>query len=470
VIGTDGGHDGRTQSAAVAVEGIRAPGHAPMPRLVRVHQAFTTPGRCDVEADIHRQIDAPDIARRIPRGRVAVAVGSRGVAEIPLITKAVVSALRRHGAQPFIVPAMGSHGGATAEGQREVLAGLGVTEASAGAPIVSSMEVVELGRLADGSGVFWDREAHQAGAAVAVGRVKPHTAFRGGIESGLVKMAVIGIGKQRGAQSMHAPGFGEFAARLIEGYGIVAQRAPLLFGVATVEDAYDVPVEVAVLPPEAFLSHEPALLERARSLMPRLPVAEADVLVVQEIGKNISGDGMDPNITGRYPTPFASGGPTFRKIAVLDLTAETQGNANGVGMAELIAQRVLEKMDLRATYMNALTSTVIDSVRLPMVLATDRDVLDAAVLTAPRIDGGETRLVYIRNTLAVADVAVSEALVPALLPHAHAAAGAAPTLLEFTERGALRAPLDPVSAAGRADKEVREGGPGVPRRRDPGNF
>lgn len=449
--GRSGGNwaDGAFDRAAVAVQGIRAPQTVPLPRVVRVVQEFTTPGRCDVEGEIRRQIDTPGIARRIPKGPVAVAVGSRGVGEIALITKAVVDALRRHGAQPFVVPAMGSHGGATAEGQREVLAGLGVTEAAVGARIVSSMEVVELGRLADGSGVYWDREAYQAGAAVAVGRVKPHTAFRGVIESGLVKMAVIGIGKQRGAQSMHAPGFGRFADRLVEGYAIVARRAPLLFGVATVEDAYDVPVDVAVVPPEEFLDREPALLERARGLMPRLPVAEADVLVVQEIGKNISGDGMDPNITGRYPTPFATGGPVIRKIAVLDLTAETQGNANGIGMADLVAQRVLRKMDLPATYMNALTSTVIDSVRLPMVLATDRDVLDAAVLTAPRIDGGEPRLVYIRNTLALREVAVSEALLPALLPHAHTPAAAEPAALVFSDEGTLRPPLGPVPVGAR---------------------
>jgi hypothetical protein len=434
--------------ATVAVQGIRSPATAALPPMVRVRQEFPTPGRCDVEAEIRRQIEHPDIVRRIPAGPVAVAVGSRGVAEIPRITKTVVDALRRHGARPFVVPAMGSHGGATADGQRDVLAGLGVTEPAVGAPIVSSMEVIEIGRLGDGSGVFWDREAYQAGAAVVIGRVKPHTAFRGTVESGLVKMAVIGIGKQRGASSMHAPGFGGFADRLIAAYGVVAQRAPLVFGVATVEDAYDVPVEVAVVPPEAFLDREPALLERARGLMARLPVMEADVLVVQEIGKNISGDGMDPNITGRYPTPFASGGPVIRKIAVLDLTAETQGNANGVGMADLIAQRVLEKMDLRATYMNALTSTVIDSVRLPMVLATDRDVLDAAVLTAPRLDGGAPRIVYIRNTLAIGDVAVSDALVPDLMPHA-SVAGNSPFALAFGPDGALHPPLAPVPVAGR---------------------
>ncbi len=415
------------------------PPSASLPRMVRVAQKFPSPGRCDVEAEIARQIASPEIARRIPRGgRIAVAVGSRGIAEIARITAATVSALRHAGAEPFIIPAMGSHGGATADGQREVLAHLGVTEASAGAPIVSSMDVVELGRLRDGSGVYWDRHAHEA-AAVVIGRVKSHTAFHGRIESGLIKMAVIGVGKQRGAQSMHAPGFGGFDARLIEAWEVVRRHAPLLFGVAVVEDAYDAPVEVAVVPPEAMLDREPVLLDRARSLMARLPVAAADVLLVQEIGKNISGDGMDPNITGRYPTPFASGGPSIRKIAVLDLTAETQGNANGVGLADFIAQRVLEKIDLEATYMNALTSTVAETVQLPMILGTDRDVVSAALLTAPVSAPGAPTLVYIRNTLALGEVAVSEGLVPHLESHARAVSDPAP--LSFAGDGTLVPPL-----------------------------
>jgi hypothetical protein len=424
----------------VTIAGIPVPAMVPVPEMVRVVQRFASPGRCDVEGEIHRQIDSPEIASRIPRGgRVAVAVGSRGIAELDLITAAVIAALRRHGAEPFIVPAMGSHGGATAEGQREVLASLGVTEARVGAPVVSSMETVELGRLADGSGVHWDRRAFEAGAAVVVGRVKPHTAFRGPIESGLVKMAVIGVGKQRGAQSMHAPGFGRMAERLLEAWEIVRRTAPLLFGVAVVEDAYDAPVEVAAVPPEAWLEREPALLERARRLMPRLPVEAADVLVVQEIGKNISGDGMDPNITGRYPTPYASGGPELRKVVVLDLTPETHGNANGIGLADFISQRVVEKIDLRATYTNALTSTVAETVRLPMVLATDRDALAAAMLTAPSPDPDRPRVVYVRNTLALREVAVSTSLLPDLEPHARAVSGPAP--LSFLDDGSLVSPL-----------------------------
>jgi len=416
--------------------------------MVRVAQRFQSPGRCDLAAEISRQIAAPEISRRIPRGgRVAVAVGSRGIAEIDRIAAATVAALRAHGAEPFIIPAMGSHGGATAEGQRDVLASLGVTEAAVGAPIVASMDVVELGRLPDGSAVYWDREAHAAGAAVTIGRVKPHTAFHGRIESGLIKMAVIGVGKQRGAQSIHAPGFAAFDVRLIQAWEVVRRRAPLLFGVAVIEDAYDVPAEIAVVPPEAVLDREPALLDRARSLMARLPVAVADVLIVQEIGKNISGDGMDPNITGRYPTPFATGGPAIRKIAVLDLTAETHGNANGMGLADFVTQRLVEKLDLAATYMNALTSTVAEAVRLPMVLGTDRDAVAAALGTAPPAEGGRPRVVYIRNTLALGEVAVSEALVADLESHARPVSE--PGLLSFSDDGTLAPPLAAVAAGTR---------------------
>ncbi len=445
---------GARHSRPVAVAGIRAPAPVVFPRMIRVVQRFPTPGRCDVEAEVARQVGALETAGRIPRGRrVAIAVGSRGIGALDRITAAVVSSLRRGGAEPVIVPAMGSHGGATAEGQREVLASLGITEARVGAPVVSSMDVVELGRLADGSGVYWDREAYEAGAAVVVCRVKPHTAFRGRVESGLIKMATIGLGKQRGAQSLHAPGFAGFGDRLLEAWEIVRRRAPLLFGVAVVEDAYDQPVEIAVLPPEAWRDREPALLDRARRLMARLPVRAADVLVVQEIGKNVSGDGMDPNITGRYPTPYASGGPQIRKIVVLGLTPETHGNANGIGLADFITQRALGTIDLHATYMNALTSTVAETVRLPMVLATDRDAIAAAILTAPGPGPGQVRLVYIRNTLALGEVAVSTSLGSALEPHARPASEPAP--LSFAADGTLLPPLAAAAAAGPARGDFR---------------
>ena len=431
---------------SVVVHGVRTPVSPSLPRMVRVSQTFSSPGECDIGRELRRQFADPEILRRVPRnGKVAVAVGSRGVAKIREITRGVVQFLRDQGAQPFIVPAMGSHGGATAEGQLEVLESLGVTEAGVGAPIVSSMEVVELGRLTGGSAVYWDRRAYEAGAAVVIGRVKPHTAFRGRVESGLIKMAVIGVGKQRGAHALHAPGFGQFATRVLEAWDIVRAKAPLLFGVAVVEDAYDVPVEIAVVPAESFLDREPPMLERARNLMARLPIQDIDVLVVQEIGKNISGDGMDPNVTGRYPTPFACGGPVIRKIAVLDLTPETCGNANGIGLADFVPQRVLEKIDLEATYMNALTSTVTESVRLPLVMATDRDAVEAAVVAAPVPSPGLEKVVYVRNTLALGELAVSEAALPDLASHATPAGVAEP--LVFSEDGVLVSPIQETTPA-----------------------
>ncbi|HKV44757.1 MAG TPA: lactate racemase domain-containing protein [bacterium] len=420
--------------------GIRAPREVPLPAMVRVSQRWPTPGRCDVDAEIHRRIDAPEIARRIPKGgRVAVAVGSRGVAEIDRITAAVVAAVKRHGATPFVFPAMGSHGGATAEGQVEVLAALGVTEARIGAPIASAMEVVELGRLADGSGVYWDRNAHAADAVVVVGRVKPHTLFRGPIESGLIKMSVIGAGKQRGAMSIHATGPNDLGPRLLEAWPIVREKTPLAFGVAVVEDAYDIPVEIAVVPSEAFLEREPALLARARDLMPSLPVRDIDVLIVQEIGKNISGDGMDPNITGRYLS-HVTGGPTIRRIVVLDLTEETHGNATGIGMADLTVRRVVDKIDLESTYTNGITAAITEGSRLPVIMVSDRDAIWTALLTTQRpTPPGTERIVYIRSTLALGEVAVSTALVSHLAAHAKVASP--PLALGFSDDGTLVSPL-----------------------------
>lgn len=437
------------QSAAGGLRGIRAPREVRLPEMVRVVQRWASPGRCDVAAEVRRCLQAPEIARRIPRGgRVAVAVGSRGIAEIDAIASAVVAALKHHGAVPFVVPAMGSHGGATAEGQTEVLAALGVTEARVGAPVVSAMDVVELGRLRDGSEICWDRNAHAAAAVVVIGRVKPHTLFRGPFESGLIKMSVIGLGKQRGAMSIHATGPDTLGARLAEAWEIVRQRAPIAFGVAVVEDAYDVPVEIAAVPADEIIEQEPALLARARGLMASLPARDIDVLIVQEIGKNISGDGMDPNITGRYLSRV-TGGPAVRRVVVLDLTEETHGNATGIGMADLVSQRVVDKIDLEPTYMNGITAAITEGSRLPMIMLSDRDAIWTAALTAHRPLVGEERIVYIRNTLALGEVAVSRALIPHLEPHATVAS--APFALEFTRDGALVPPLDPARVGARPD-------------------
>ena len=390
----------------------------PLPALAHVHYDMATPAPlADVAAAVHAQVVRPEVAALLSQGqRVAIGVGSRGIGRLAEIVTALVAALRGLGVEPFIIPAMGSHGGATAEGQRAVLAHLGITEGRVGAPIEASMETVEVGRTPDGVPVRLDRLAVAADGIVFVGRVKPHTAFRGPYESGLAKMIAIGLGKQEGAAACHAAGFGQMA-RLVPALAAVAiERAPLRFGLAVLENAHDLPYKIEAVPAAHILAEEPALLDEARLAMPRLPFDALDVLVIDEIGKNISGDGADPNITGRYPTPYASGGPEVNKIVVLDLAAASDGNANGIGLADFTTMRLARKMDLGRTYPNALTSTVARPVALPLVLPCDRLALAAALLTCNAV-GRAPRLLRIANTLRLEEIIVSESLLPAVARH-----------------------------------------------------
>ncbi len=278
-----------------------------LPQVARVRYEMPThPPIADVRAAVAaalRHVDLADMVR--PGQRIAIGVGSRGIARLAEIVAALVAELRAVGAEPFVVPTMGSHGGATAEGQREVLAYLGVTAERVGAPVISRMETTEVGRAADGTPVHVDTAALAADGIVFVARVKPHTAFRGPYESGLAKMIAIGLGKQAGAAACHARGFGHIA-RMIPALAEVAlARAPIRFGLAVLENAHDQPYKLLAVPAARILADEPALLEEAKRAMPRIPFEQLDVLVIDEIGKNISGDGADPNITGRYPTPNA---------------------------------------------------------------------------------------------------------------------------------------------------------------------
>jgi hypothetical protein len=382
-----------------------------LPPMARVAYDIPTPAQIDdVAGVVHEEVQRSEVARSLRSGqRVAIGVGSRGVGRLPAIVTALVSELRALGTEPFIVPSMGSHGGATAEGQREVLLNLGVTPERVGAAIESQMDTVEIGRAADGTPVRLDRLAAAADGIVFVARVKPHTAFRGTYESGLAKMIAIGLGKQAGAATCHARGFGEMARMVPMLAEVALARAPIRFGLAVLENAHDEPFKILAVPTEQILALEPALLDQARAAMPRIPFQQLDVLVIDQIGKDISGDGADPNITGRYPTPYASGGPVVTKQVVLDLTDETDGNANGIGTADFTTLRAARKMDLGRTYPNGLTSTVVGPVRLPMVLPSDRLALAAAVLTCNAV-GRETRLMRIANTLQLTESWVSPGL------------------------------------------------------------
>lgn len=383
----------------------------PLPRMVKVRQHFHAPEIDDVASAVRRAIAEAGVLPRIaPGDRVAIAVGSRGVADIPTIAREVVRAIAAVGGQPFLVPAMGSHGGATAEGQREVLESLGVTEAFVGAPIVSSMDVVEVGRLPNGLPVYTDKHAYQADKIVVINRIKPHTAFRGPVESGLLKMITIGLGKQKGAEAAHAYSFKYMAEHVLEMAKMVIARAPIVFGVGTIENAYDRPAKIVAIPAEKLVDEEPKLLVEAKALMPKIAFTPLDVLVVDEIGKDISGDGMDPNITGRYGTPYASGGVEAARTVVLRLTEKTHGNANGIGLADITTRDVFESIDWEKGYANALTSTVVGTVKLPMFLDTGELAVKAAIKTCNAFDLTRVRLVRIKNTLHLKDIWISESL------------------------------------------------------------
>ena len=364
-----------------------------------MEQHFDPSHVANLAETIAHELERPHTGDHLrPGARVALAVGSRGIVRLAEITRAVAEEVRRRGATPFVVPAMGSHGGATAEGQRQILAGYGVDEPAVGAPVHSSMDTVELGRLPDGTPVYFDRAASEADGIILINRIKPHTGFHGPIESGLVKMIAIGLGKHRGAGAMHHRGYPSFSRLLPEVARFSMSCMPILFGVAVVENAFGQIAHLEAVPAAHILAREPELLTLARERMGRLLVERLDLLIVDEIGKNISGIGMDPNITGRFEEPSVVGGVQIQKIVVLRLTPETHGNAYGIGMADVTTQDVLEGIDFAATYTNAATSAVLAAARVPVVAPTARDAVVLAYRTLTGVTPGQAKIVRIRNT------------------------------------------------------------------------
>lgn len=339
-----------------------------------------------------------------PGARVAVAVGSRGISCLALVVHALLEELHALDASPFLVPAMGSHGGGTASTQRAILEDAGLHPDQTGVPILSSMETVQVGATPDGMPVFLDANAARADGIIVINRIKPHTSFRGRWESGLLKILAVGLGKARGATEIHRHGVADAfpaAAR------IILERLPVIAGVGIVESDHR-PAEIVVLPAGRIAAEEPGLLERARELMPRVPLEPLDLLLVQEMGKDISGLGMDTNVIGMWRRLGGPVSPLFKVVAVLTLTERSHGNALGLGMADLITQRLRDAIDMEATYTNALTAGNFPAARIPLTLPTDRDVVEAALAQAKP---GEARVVFIRNTLELGHLWVSEPLI-----------------------------------------------------------
>ena len=336
----------------------------------------------------------------------------RGISHIAEIIATVVKEVKDLGGDPFIVPSMGSHGEATSEGQIAVLKSYGITENFVVAPIRSSMEVVKIGEIREGVPVLMDKIAFNSDAIIAVNRVKPHTSFRGPIESGLMKMLAVGLGKHAGACLVHSFGSRGLREMVPQAAHIMLKEANVVLGIAIIENAYDQTAKMVAVEPEDFEKVEPSLLKEACQLMPRLPFDKIDLLIVDEIGKNISGTGMDTNIIGRLmirgEKEFEK--PRVDKIVALDLTSESHGNAIGIGLADITVRRLVNKINYRATYANVLTSGFLNRANIPPTFETDKDAIATALETLRRIEPAKARVVRIQNTLALETIYISEIL------------------------------------------------------------
>ncbi len=388
------------------------------PKMFAARQMFPASVPLNIPAVLRQEFEASNgLLRLKPGARIAVAVGSRGITNLPAIVRGVVENLKSSGAQPFIIPAMGSHGGATPEGQREILEEYGISESAMGVPIRASMEVERIGRTEEGVDVFCSVEALRSDGIVIINRVKPHTDFSGTLGSGILKMIVIGLGKRAGAAACHATASRHGYERAIRSIAKVTLRsAPILCGVAIVENQFHDTARLGVLKPTEIEDREKVFLEEARRLMPRLPFDDIDLLIVDRIGKNISGAGMDPNVTGRWthghltsPGSDNQARPTIRRIFVRELTPETRGNAIGIGSADLTTTRLVNAMDKRVTYVNALTALSPQSAKIPIHFDTDREAIEQALASLAISDARQAKVVRIADTLSLANLEVSEA-------------------------------------------------------------
>lgn len=412
-------------------------GYDHYPKLVKVRQNFETPELPDVEAEARRQLARPEVASLVkPGARLAVLVGSRGIYAIDRIVRTVLDELKALGAEPFIVPAMASHGGATAQGQRDLLASYGITEQAMGVEIRSDMVPEQIGVTPSGVKVYFDVNALHADGVIPINRIKCHTAFRGATESGLMKILAIGAGKQMGAESLHSHGADTFATLLPEVYEVICRHAKVLFGVGIVENANERTAILEAIPAAQIHDREVELLKLANQYMPKILIDEFDGLIVGETGKNYSGDGMDPNIMGRFAVPNMTGGACYQRMALLDVSEESHGNAVGMGLADVVPQSLVAKANFAFMYMNAFTSKmVIPLVKIPIVAKDDRDAIGVMLRSCCRVEYGKERVVAIPNTLNLKEIWISESLLPVVESDPRFTVVGRPQPMEFDVQG-----------------------------------
>lgn len=382
-----------------------------LPEMFKVRQLFD---KKSIQSDeipnkIYQMLSEKKFADKIKSGmRIAITAGSRGICNADIIIRTIADFVKNKKAEPFIVPAMGSHGGATAEGQRNILAQLQITEEFCGCPICSSMKTVNIGKTEDGMEAFIDKFAAEADGIIVFCRIKPHTAFRGKFESGVMKMLSVGLGKQKGADNCHKKGFERMAENISKLGTLILEKAPVLFAVCVIENAFDDTKKIVVLDKTEIECQEPKLLKEAFDEMPCIQFDSCDVLIVDEIGKNFSGEGMDPNITGTFITPFASGGISAQKVVVLGMSKQTHGNGFGIGSADCTTRKAVKDIDLETMYINGITSTVLLGAKLPCIFENDMQAIKAAIKTCVIEEGKDISIVRISNSLQLEYIILSK--------------------------------------------------------------
>jgi len=383
-----------------------------LPQMFQVKQHFSRNKIIDIKKTIRAQLDMRTDTKKLAGKRLAITVGSRGISGLIPVLEETIKYLRSYGAEPFIVPSMGSHGSAKSEGQLQILAGYGITEEALNVPILSSMDVVEVAKMPDGIPLYLDRIAAEADGIILCNKIKPHADFKGNFESGLLKMLCIGLGNHMGASTLHRYGFHNFHTVIPEAGARLLEKITITFAIALIENAYDELMDIEVVEQSEILKAEPNYLKKSKNNIASILFPEIDVLIIQEIGKNISGEGMDPNVTGRPGSGLNKGffGPAIGHTVVLELSPSTHGNGVGIGMADITTRSLVNSLDLGAMYTNAATAGTLATAKIPMVMNNDREAIMFALKTAPLHNIEKAKIMWIKNTLELDHIMVSETL------------------------------------------------------------
>lgn len=411
-----------------------------LPRMMKIRQKYDNNKIVNIKAHVLSQMEKNlNNSGQYKNKRLCVTAGSRGIPHLDIIIRTVIDKLKEWGAEPFIIPAMGSHGGGTAEGQRKLIAAYNVTEESMGVPVFSSMEIVKIGELADGMPIYCDKHAYESDGIVVLNKVKPHTNFRGKHESGMAKMISVGLAKHKGASLFHMKGYATFSERIQKACDIFLKNAPVAFGVGIIQNAYDDICEIEVMEKELILEKDAELLNVAKNNIAKFKFPHIDVLIIDEIGKNVSGSGQDPNITGRSGYPGFENVMSIQKMFIRGLNKETYHNACGLARADITTRRCLNNVDFETTWVNLVTATSLSGGAIPMYMENDRDAILIAIRTCTGADFefDKARVVRIKDTLHMEEIEVSESYRDEVKDHPDIEILSEPYEMQFDEDGFL---------------------------------